>query len=209
MVSLDGNFPREQDGDQQALDASPLVSLRRSPVPRPFLALCLFCVIFRLAPIASVVPVTHMTQRRDASGSNDPSLYQDSKRRNVGDDISNTFHDMVGKVKDVFLPSDDKKMTAVEVVSEYAYDELDHDVPLDKLKAVFEKLHEKMGHGNNRTDDGDWIYKQIRDTISGLEKTYDKADETEGKEEKHSVQFIRTLSDLLRAIDAISLESFV
>lgn len=157
------------------------------------ITLCLFCDILRLGPSASAVPVTHLTHRRDVSDSHDQSLYhgavdpsEGSKRRNLGDDISNTFHDAVDKVKNVFKPSDDKKMTAVEVVAEYAYDELDHGVGLKKLQESFQKLHDDMEHGNNKTDDGDWIHKQIKDTVPGLKETFEKANKTESEKKKHS-----------------------
>lgn len=158
------------------------------------ITLCLFCDILRLASFTSAVPVTQLKHRRDVSGPNNPSISHGAvasrdgpNRRNVGDDISNTFHDVVDKFKDVFKPSDDKKMTAVEVVAEYAYNELDHGVELKKLQENFKKLHDDMEHGDNKTDDGDWIHKQIKDTIPGLKETFEKANETEGKEKKHSV----------------------
>lgn len=165
------------------------------------ITLCLFCDILRLAPSASAVSVTHLTHRRDVSGTNNPSLNhgalspsEGSKRRNVGDDISNTFNDVFDKVDDVFKPSDDKKMTAVEMVSEYAYIELDHGIEFKKLQESFQKLHDGMEHGDNKTDDGGWIHKQIKDTIPGLKETFENANGTEVEEKK---RFVRSLHSVV------------
>jgi hypothetical protein len=146
------------------------------------LTLCLFFEILRLATFTSASPVNQLTQRREISALNDPSLYRGatdnsiaSKRGTVGEDISNTFDDIVDKVKDVFKPADEKDTTAVDIVSEYAYDQVDHQIPLERLKQAFGKLHDDMERSGNETAEHDWIYHQVADTIPELRDVYEQA----------------------------------
>jgi hypothetical protein len=181
---------------------------RRSPsrfivdLLNTLIILGMYLQILLLATFTSASP----TQRREISALNDPTLYHGAidstrgtselfKRGTVGDDISNTFDDIFNKVKDVFTPDDDKKTTAVDIVSEYAYDQVDHGIPLEGLKKAFGKLYDDMERGGNETAEHDWIYNQIKDTIPALIDVYEQASKTESSAKKRSVRSSATDSN--------------
>jgi hypothetical protein len=166
----------------------------------------LYLQILRLATFTSASPVDRLSQRREISALSDPSLYHGavdstrgpselSKRGTICEDISNTFEDIVNKVKDVFKPADDKDTTAVDIVSEYAYDELDHGIALEDLKKAFGKLYDDMERGGNETAEHDWIYNQVKDTIPALIDVYEQANKTESSAKKRSVRSSATDSN--------------
>lgn len=133
------------------------------------LTLCLFFEIFRLWTSTEATPNTYLTHRRDTSEHHD-ILYE---RGTVGENIGNTVDHVVGKVKGVFYSSDDSE-DAVNVVSEYAYDELNREIPRSELKAAFTILHNRFEHnGKKDATNDDWIREQIKTVIPELKSKYE------------------------------------
>lgn len=127
------------------------------------LTLCLFFETLRLLTFTSATPINHLGQRRDDSGSDDLSIYQgfidtsidtgDNSKRDFGENVKAAFDDLSNSIKSIFNPSGEQK-TPVEAVSEYAYDALNHLMPLKELKEAFEKSYGKMRHsGDKKADD--------------------------------------------------------
>jgi len=159
------------------------------------LTLCLIFEILRLLTFTSATPVTHLAQRRDDTGPNDPSMYQgvidhiigssESSKRDFLGDFTGAFDDFGKSVKNIFHPDGGKK-TPVEVVAQYAYDELNHQIPLKDLKEAFKKRYGKMKHsGDKQTDDEEWVEDQIENVIPELKKRYDEADKTNSASKHH------------------------
>ena len=112
------------------------------------LTLCLFFEILCLLTFTSATPIYHLTQRHDDFGSSDASIYHDlidssivaseNSKRDFGENVKAAFEDLGDTFKNIFNPGGDKKIPA-EYVSEYAHNELHHQIPLDKLKEGFER----------------------------------------------------------------------
>lgn len=87
-------------------------------------------------------------------------------------------------VKSIFDPGGNKK-TPAEYVSEYAYNELDHQIPLKKLKESFEKTYNSMKHSEHRMSDEDWVHDQVKNVIPELKKKYDEANKSAAASQHH------------------------
>lgn len=156
------------------------------------LALFLFFEILRLPTLTSAIPIDHVARRRDDSGPNDPSIYNDAIdssvdsseyfKRGVGEDIKTTFQDMGHKIKSFFVPAA-QRQTPVEFVSKYAYDELDEHVPLKKLKEKFEKNYDGI---DNKEDEKHWVHEQLKNKVPELKKTYDDAEKARADSKYHN-----------------------
>jgi hypothetical protein len=109
----------------------------------------------------------------------DPDLDLDkNSKRDVVESFKGAFDDLGNTIKSIFHPSD-KKDTPVEAVSEYAYEQLNHQIPLKDLKEAFKKTYGKMKHsGNKQADDEEWIADQVENVIPELKKKYDEANKS-------------------------------
>lgn len=76
----------------------------------------------------------------------------ENSKRDVVESFKAAFNDLGDTIKNIFHPSD---KTPVEAVSEYAYDQSNHQVPLKDLKKAFEKTYSKMTHSGNKQADDD------------------------------------------------------
>jgi len=109
----------------------------------------------------------------------------ESSKRDFLGDFTGAFDDFGKSVKNIFHPDGGKK-TPVEVVAQYAYDELNHQIPLKDLKEAFKKRYGKMKHsGDKQTDDEEWVEDQIENVIPELKKRYDEADKTNSASKHH------------------------
>lgn len=159
------------------------------------LTLCLFFEILRLLTFTSATPINHLAQRRDDSGSTDASIYpgvidtsihtDDNSERDFGENIKAAFGDLGNSVKSIFNPSGQQK-TPVEAVSEYAYNALNHIIPLKELKEAFVKSYGKIAHSDNKkADDDEWVRDQIENVIPELKKKYDEANKSDSGSKHH------------------------
>ena len=158
------------------------------------LNLCLLFEILRLLTFTSATPINHLSQRRNAFGSNDDSGYQglidtgielsENYKRDLGEYIKAAFEDLGDSVKSIFNPEGDKK-TPAQAVSEYAYDELDHHLSLQELTDSFEKNYSAMRHSDHQMSDEDWVYDQVKNVIPELEKKYDEANKAASASTHH------------------------
>jgi hypothetical protein len=116
----------------------------------------------------------------------DPSINLDEKsKRDFGDDFWATLDDVGNSIKSTFHPSE-KKETPVEAVSEYAYNELNHQIPLKDVKKAFEKTNREMKHsGNKQADDDHWILDQVENVIPELKKKYDEVNTSDSTSKHH------------------------
>jgi len=153
------------------------------------LTLCLFFEILRLLIFTSATPIN----RRDDFGPNDASMHHgptdwgaDSSlsQRDFGENVKAAFEDLGDSVKKIFNPGGDKKSPA-EYVSEYAYNELDHQIPLEQLKESFEKTYKSMKHSDHQMSDEDWVHDQVKNVIPELKKKYDEADKSDSASRHH------------------------
>lgn len=158
------------------------------------LTLCLFSEILRFLTFTSATPIKDLTKRPDDSGLNDASIYQglidsgiessETSRRDFGEIVKAAFEDLGDTVKSIFNPKGDKK-TPAEYVSEYAYNELDHQIPLEKLKESFEKTYKSMKHSDHQMSDEDWVHDQVKNVIPELKKKYDEANKSDSASRHH------------------------
>lgn len=158
------------------------------------LTLCLFFEILRFLTFTSAAPIKVLTQRPDDSGPNDASIYQglidsdiessETSKRDFGENVKAAFEDLGDTVKSIFNPKGDKK-TPAEYVSEYAYNELDHQIPLEKLKESFEKTYKSMKHSDHQVSDEDWVHDQVKNVIPELKKKYDEANKSDSATRHH------------------------
>lgn len=179
MASIERSTPR---GSWSAFGTHLLLAL---------LTLCLFFEILRLLTFTSATPNNHLAHRRDDYGSNDASMYHgvihpsikpsEISKRDLGDSLM----EFGNKIMSIFDPSDNTK-TPVEAVSEHAYDELKHQIPLKELTEAFERSYGKMTHsGNKKADDDVWIRDQIENVIPELKKKYDEANKSDSASKHH------------------------
>lgn len=158
------------------------------------LTLCLLFEILRLLTFTSATPIKDLTHRRDDSGPNDASIYQglidsgiessETSKRDFGENVKAAFEDLGDTVKSIFNPGRDKK-TPAEYVSEYAYNELDHQIPLQQLKESFEKKYNSMKHSDHQMSDEDWVHDQVKKVIPELKKKYDEANKSDSASRHH------------------------
>ena len=123
------------------------------------LTLCLFLETLRLLTFTSATPINNLAHRRDDSASNDASMFPDVIDSSIKPseistrDLGDSLMDFGNKIMSIFEPSD-KTKSPVEAVSEHAYNELRHQIPLKELKEAFEKSYGKMRHsGDKKADD--------------------------------------------------------
>jgi hypothetical protein len=104
--------------------------------------------------------------------------------RNTGEDLTTTPKDSRNKIRAGAFVYEGQPKSAVDWVSLYAYEKLDHHIPLEELKEGFEKSREALGHRDDRAVDIEWVNDQTNNVLPELQKTYE-ANQTDSASKHH------------------------
>jgi hypothetical protein len=91
--------------------------------------------------------------------------------RDDGEGLKTAVNEMGIRIGSEFV-SDSQKENTVDRVSDYAYGQFDHHIPLEQLKDTFQKSYNVTMHSGKQATDEEWANDQINNVIPELKLMY-------------------------------------